>query len=82
MSNSGIISINGLNNQNQFLNVGSMGNDFNIVDNSLGIHTFNIPDASISNRGFINNFFQIIGGEKSSNDNIHTQNIYNSIIFK
>jgi len=47
-----ISSINGLTPSSQHLAVGSIGNDFAI--SSIGnTHTFNIPNAGISSRGFI-----------------------------
>lgn len=46
-----LISLNGSTFANQTLVVGSAGADFNIVDTSPGIHTFNLPTASASNRG-------------------------------
>lgn len=46
-----IISINGSTFANQTLVAGTAGSDFNIADSAPGIHTFNLPTASASNRG-------------------------------
>ena len=47
----GIVSLNGLNEQTQFFSVGTSGVDFNIASAIGGIHTFNLPDASATTRG-------------------------------
>ncbi len=49
---SGITSINNQIDSLQLLVTGNTGNDFNIYSNS-GIHTFNFPDSSDSNRGLL-----------------------------
>jgi predicted heme/steroid binding protein len=49
---------------NQTFATGTTGTDFNIVS-SVTVHTFNIPDASASARGFINATTQTIGGAKT-----------------
>jgi len=47
-----LISLNGSTFANQTLTVGTAGTDFNISDNNpAGIHTFNLPTASATNRG-------------------------------
>lgn len=48
---SGITSINGDTTAIQTLSVGTSGTDFNIVDDGLGDHEFNLPTASAINRG-------------------------------
>lgn len=52
-TNLGIISINGITSGTQSFTTGTDGTDFNITS-SLGIHTFNFPNASTSNRGLLN----------------------------
>lgn len=47
---SGLVSLNGLNEQVQFFATGTAGADFNIVSAS-GIHTYNLPVASAVNTG-------------------------------
>jgi predicted heme/steroid binding protein len=49
---------------NQTFATGTTGTDFNIVSSGT-VHTFNIPDASASARGFINATTQTIGGAKT-----------------
>lgn len=46
----GITSLNGLNDQVQFLGTGTTGTDFNIVS-ATNLHTFNLPVASAVNTG-------------------------------
>jgi len=46
-----IDSINGDTTPAQTLSTGTSGTDFNIVDDGLGDHEFNIPTASATNRG-------------------------------
>lgn len=48
----GILSINTLTDDNQTLVVGAGGDDFNILS-ADGIHTFNLPTASVSKRGLL-----------------------------
>jgi hypothetical protein len=57
-------SINGLDPENQLLAVGTAGTDFNIVS-SRDTHTFNLPDASTSNRGAVTTGTQTLGGAKT-----------------
>jgi hypothetical protein len=59
----GLTSLNNLTRQVQFLATGTSGTDFNIVS-SLATHTFNIPDASATNRGLITTGAQTIAGAK------------------
>jgi predicted heme/steroid binding protein len=49
---------------NQTFATGTTGTDFNIVSAGT-VHTFNIPDASASARGFVNATTQTIGGAKT-----------------
>lgn len=65
----GMVSLNNLTDQSQFLAVGTSGTDFNIVS-SGDTHTFNIPSASASNRGLITTGAQTIAGAKTFNDAI------------
>lgn len=46
----GMLSLNSLTDQQQYLTVGTAGTDFNIVS-ALDTHTFNIPVASATNTG-------------------------------
>lgn len=48
----GITSLNGLTDTSQTFAVGSSGSDFSI-NSSSSIHTFAIPDSSVSNRGLL-----------------------------
>ena len=65
----GLISLNNLTRQNQFFGTGTSGTDFNI-SSTTATHTFNIPDASATNRGLITTGTQIIAGLKAFNDAI------------
>ena len=65
----GLISLNNLTRQNQFFGTGTSGTDFNI-SSTTATHTFNIPDASATNRGLITTGSQTIAGLKSFNDAI------------
>ena len=59
-----ITSINGLTASTQLLTTGTSGTDFNI-SSSVDTHTFNLPDASASNRGVITTGTQTIAGNKT-----------------
>jgi hypothetical protein len=59
----GMLSLNNLTDQSQYLTTGTSGTDFNIVS-SGDTHTFNIPSASASNRGLITTGAQTIAGAK------------------
>jgi hypothetical protein len=59
----GLLSMNSLTDQEQYLTVGTAGTDFNIVS-SGDTHTFNIPSASDTNRGLITTGTQTIAGSK------------------
>jgi hypothetical protein len=60
----GMVSLNNLTDQSQFITTGTSGTDFNIVS-SGDTHTFNIPSASASNRGLITTGSQTIAGIKT-----------------
>jgi hypothetical protein len=60
----GLISLNNLTRQNQFFATGTSGTDFNI-SSTTATHTFNIPDASATNRGLITTGSQTIAGNKT-----------------
>lgn len=62
----GLTALNGLTAQVQNFATGTSGTDFNIVS-SGSTHTFNIPDASATNRGLITTGTQTIEGQKSFN---------------
>jgi hypothetical protein len=59
----GMVSLNNLTDQSQYLTTGTSGTDFNIVS-SGDTHTFNIPSASSANRGLITTGNQTIAGNK------------------
>ncbi len=63
-----ISSLNGLTATTQTFATGTSGTDFNIAS-SGSAHTFNIPDASATARGAINNSAQTIGGNKTLTGN-------------
>ena len=60
----GMVSLNNLTDQSQFITTGTSGTDFNIVS-SGDTHTFNIPSASATNRGLITTGGQTIAGSKT-----------------
>ena len=60
----GIAALNGLTAQVQYFATGTSGTDFNI-SSSTATHTFNIPDASATNRGLITTGTQTIAGLKT-----------------
>jgi hypothetical protein len=68
----GLISLNNLTRQNQFFATGTSGTDFNI-SSSTATHTFNIPDASSTNRGLITTGTQTIAGGKTFTSSFGTQ---------
>ena len=56
-STSNITSINGVSSGTQSLTTGNTGDDFKIESNSVtGVHTFNLPDASTTNRGLLTRY--------------------------
>ena len=65
----GMVSLNNLTDQSQYLATGTSGTDFNIVS-SVDTHTFNIPSASATNRGLITTGTQTIAGLKAFDDAI------------
>ena len=60
----GITALNGLTAQVQYFATGTSGTDFNI-SSTTATHTFNIPDASATNRGLITTGTQTIAGLKT-----------------
>ena len=63
---SGVTSINGLTGSTQTFAVGTSGADFN-VSSSGSTHTFNLPDASGTARGFVSTGTQTFAGDKTLN---------------
>lgn len=61
---SGITTLNTLTASTQTFATGTSGTDFNI-SSSTSTHTFNIPDASTSNRGVVTTGTQTFGGLKT-----------------
>ena len=61
---SGIISLNTLTATTQTFATGTTGTDFNI-SSTTSTHTFNIPDASATNRGLVTTGTQTIAGAKN-----------------
>ncbi|MCK4968222.1 MAG: hypothetical protein KAS12_04140, partial [Candidatus Aenigmarchaeota archaeon] len=60
----GITSLGGEVGSVQFFATGTTGTNFNIVS-AGNVHTFNIPDASSTTRGFLSTMAQNIGGLKT-----------------
>jgi hypothetical protein len=71
----GLTSLNNLTRQVQFLGTGTSGTDFNIVS-SVATHTFNIPDASATNRGLITTGTQTIAGAKTFSSGVISSSFY------
>jgi hypothetical protein len=67
----GMVSLNNLTDQSQYLTTGTSGTDFNIVS-SGDTHTFNIPNAGVADRGLITNLAQTIGGAKTFSSVLRT----------
>ena len=77
----GLSSLNGLTNSTQLFTVGTAGTDFNIVSGG-NTHTFNVPNASLTARGFINTTTQTFAGNKTFDDNVSvigTFNLYDTV---
>jgi hypothetical protein len=64
LSGTGISSLNGLLSATQSFATGTTGSTFNIVS-SGATHTFNIPDASATARGFVNTSAQTFKNDKT-----------------
>lgn len=60
----GVLSLNALTSSNQTFATGTTGSTFNIVS-SGGTHTFHIPDASATARGFVSTTTQTFAGDKT-----------------
>ena len=60
----GLTTLNSLTRQTQYFATGTSGTDF-AISSSLATHTFNLPDASATNRGLITTGTQTIAGDKS-----------------
>jgi len=66
----GMVSLNNLTDQSQYLAVGTSGTDFNIAS-SGDTHTFNIPSASLTNRGLVTTGSQTFAGAKTFENNLN-----------
>lgn len=66
----GLTSLNNLTDQSQYLAVGTSGTDFNIAS-SGDTHTFNIPSASLTNRGLVTTGSQTFAGAKTFENNLN-----------
>jgi len=77
---SGIISINGDVTAAQTLTVGIAGTDFKIVDDGVGGHVFDLPDAGATARGVVNDTTQTFAGQKTFNNEILTADSGGGII--
>lgn len=64
ISAGGLLNLNGLTSPNQIFTTGTSGTDFNI-SSSATTHTFNLPDASATNRGVLTTGTQTIAGAKT-----------------
>ena len=71
----GMVSLNNLTDQSQFLTTGTAGMDFNIVS-SGDTHTFNLPSASATNRGLITTGSQTIAGSKTFSSTTLLNSVY------
>lgn len=65
----GISSLNTLTDATQTFQTGTAGTNFAIVS-AAGVHTFNLPDASATNRGLITTGAQTIAGVKTLNSSL------------
>lgn len=64
----------------QTLTIGTAGNNFNIISNDNN-HQFNIPDAGLDSRGFVNTEAQTFSGAKTFTDNLSVLKTISSISF-
>jgi hypothetical protein len=71
----GLTALNGLTAQVQNFATGTSGTDFNISSAST-THTFNLPDASASNRGAVTTGTQTFAGNKTLVRNINVNGVY------
>jgi hypothetical protein len=70
----GVTSLNGLITNTQTFVIGTTGTDFGIVSTG-SIHTFNLPDASVTARGVVTVNDQSFSGLKNFTDNITVNTI-------
>ena len=69
----GITSLNTQTGTTQSFQTGTSGTDFNISSNG-DVHTFNIPDASVTARGMVSTGSQTFSGNKIFNDGFNDLN--------
>ena len=66
IANSGMLSLNGLTDATQTFAVGTSGTNV-AFSSAAGVHTLNIPDASVTARGVVTTGTQTIAGNKTFN---------------
>lgn len=72
---SGLTSLNGQTGSSQSFAIGTTGADFN-VSSSGNVHTFNMPDASASNRGVVTTGVQTFAGDKTFTGDVSAPHQY------
>lgn len=65
----GLTNLNGQTGGTQTFAVGTSGTDL-AISSALNVHTFNLPDASLTARGVVTTSAQTIAGDKTFNDDV------------